>query len=116
MTRLPQELPLQVLDALRKGRAIEAIKLLRSLQHLGLKDAKHAIDQARSELHELQSAAPRHEMPPAAAPLFTTPEQLLAQRAPGEVPRSGGGIVVVLLLLVLALGAYFIIEDGWVFW
>ena len=38
-------LPANVLDALRRGDVIEAIKLLRASTGLGLKDAKDAIDQ-----------------------------------------------------------------------
>ncbi len=40
------DLPDNVLDALRRGRKIEAIKLLRKQRGIGLKEAKDAVDQS----------------------------------------------------------------------
>ena len=40
----PQELPAHVIDAVRRGNKIEAIKLLREHAGIGLKEAKDAVD------------------------------------------------------------------------
>lgn len=44
MNRLPNEMPHEVIEALERGRKIEAIKLLREGQGLGLKEAKEAVE------------------------------------------------------------------------
>ena len=38
------KLPTEVIDAIKAGRKIDAIKLLRESNSLGLKEAKHAVD------------------------------------------------------------------------
>ncbi len=40
----PQELPADVIDAVRRGNKIDAIKLLREHAGIGLKEAKDAVD------------------------------------------------------------------------
>jgi len=42
--KTPDGLPPEVVSALRSGRKIEAIKLLREAKGIGLKEAKHAVD------------------------------------------------------------------------
>ncbi len=42
---LNQPLPPEAITALRMGRKIDAIKILREVQSLGLKDAKERVDQ-----------------------------------------------------------------------
>ena len=77
-------LPPTVIDALQRGNKIEAIKLLRESDGLGLKEAKDAID-AMGAL-------------PAAGPM-----------APGEVPRSGNFTwAIVVAVAVLVAGYYFL--------
>ena len=44
MVEQGQDLPPEVRMALQQGRKIEAIKLLRELQRVGLKEAKEAVD------------------------------------------------------------------------
>lgn len=44
MVEQGQDLPPEVLAALQQGRKIEAIKLLRELKGIGLKEAKDAVD------------------------------------------------------------------------
>ncbi|MDO9617389.1 MAG: ribosomal protein L7/L12 [Pseudomonas sp.] len=44
MTGLDQDLPAEVVAALERGQKIEAIKLLRELRGIGLKEAKDAVD------------------------------------------------------------------------
>ncbi|MFP6848119.1 MAG: ribosomal protein L7/L12 [Pseudomonas sp.] len=51
MTELDQSLPPEVVAALQRGRKIEAIKLLRELKGLGLKEAKDAVDDFQAEQH-----------------------------------------------------------------
>ncbi|SEE75042.1 ribosomal protein L7/L12 [Pseudomonas anguilliseptica] len=44
MAEFDQDLPVQVIAALERGQKIEAIKLLRELKGIGLKEAKEAVD------------------------------------------------------------------------
>ncbi|WP_445938485.1 ribosomal protein L7/L12 [Pseudomonas sp.] len=44
MAEFDQDLPVEVVAALECGRKIEAIKLLRELRGIGLKEAKDAVD------------------------------------------------------------------------
>jgi hypothetical protein len=44
MTEFDQDLPVEVIAALERGQKIEAIKLLRELKGIGLKEAKEAVD------------------------------------------------------------------------
>ncbi len=44
MVEFDQDLPVEVVAALERGRKIEAIKLLRELRGIGLKEAKGAVD------------------------------------------------------------------------
>ncbi|HUE93102.1 ribosomal protein L7/L12 [Pseudomonas sp.] len=44
MSEFDQDLPPQVVAALERGQKIEAIKLLRELKGIGLKEAKEAVD------------------------------------------------------------------------
>lgn len=77
MAEFDQDLPAEVIAALERGQKIEAIKLLRELKGIGLKEAKEAVDDYTSE------------------------------RQPGSVPvvQSGGhgGIFWLLGLLVLGV-------------
>ncbi len=45
MTLIPDPLPLDVVDAIQRGSAIEAIKLLRAATGLSLKEAKDVVEQ-----------------------------------------------------------------------
>ena len=49
MTEVDEPLPHEVVAALERGRKIEAIKLLRELKGVGLKEAKDAVDRYKSE-------------------------------------------------------------------
>ncbi|MDH3440612.1 MAG: ribosomal protein L7/L12 [Gammaproteobacteria bacterium] len=51
------ELPPEVLDAIREGRKIEAIKILREAKGLGLANAKVLVDRA-SQTHGPKKAIP----------------------------------------------------------
>ena len=70
-------LPADVINAINAGRKIEAIKLLREAQGLGLKEAKHAVD------------AYARENPSA------------------QQPRSSGsGLVIIVVLVILGYALY----------
>ena len=74
-------LPPKVLEALRRGQMIEAIKLLRASTGLGLKEAKDWVD--------AHAATP----------------QMPTGLAPGEVPRReglAGWIMAIALIVVVA--------------
>ena len=49
MSELDQGLPPEVVAALERGQKIEAIKLLRGLKGMGLKEAKEAVDDYKAE-------------------------------------------------------------------
>ncbi|WP_371136059.1 ribosomal protein L7/L12 [Pseudomonas sp.] len=49
MAEFDQGLPVEVVAALERGQKIEAIKLLRELRGMGLKEAKDAVDGYTSE-------------------------------------------------------------------
>lgn len=113
--------PPEVLDALRRGRTFDAIKLLRK-SGFGLAEAKSLL-----EWHARQNTIPTRARPPAGsdAPEATPrpmahPHPPTATRAsiarglsPGEVPRGGGnGLGVGVLLVVGILAAlYFLGAD-----
>ena len=75
-----KKLPADVLNAIHAGRKIEAIKLLRQHDGLGLKDAKHMVD-----AYAMQN---RH---------------LIAQPEPGS---GTGRLVFIIIILTAAYGAY----------
>ena len=49
MSEFDQDLPPEVVAALQRGQKIEAIKLMRELRGLGLKEAKDAVEGRKSE-------------------------------------------------------------------
>jgi hypothetical protein len=74
-----------VIDAIRRGNKIDAIRLLRDQTGMGLKEAKDAV-----EGYELAHPAP-------------------ASTSPGEMQQSGGsGLRWIALLAVAAIVAYFL--------
>jgi len=76
-------LPPSVLDALRRGETIEAIRLLREATGLGLKEAKDRVD------------AYQRERPAGPGAL-----------APGQVGRRGGIVWWAVALVLVAIAAY----------
>jgi ribosomal protein L7/L12 len=65
-------LPANVLDAVARGNAVEAIKLLRAATGLGLKEAKDAIDaHVRGTPAHLSSSAPAGPLPPSVVEALT---------------------------------------------
>lgn len=64
MTDSASELSEKVIDALRRGKTIEAIKLLRASHGVGLAEAKHLIEQyLRGKAAPAATAAPPTGMP-----------------------------------------------------
>ncbi|TDP74275.1 ribosomal protein bL12 [Roseateles toxinivorans] len=86
MTIPTDPLPPEVLAAVQRGNKIEAIKLMRQLTGLGLKEAKDAVE-----------ASPQHAE--------------LGQGSPGEVRRSGSMGWVLLALVIAALVGYFLVRG-----
>lgn len=97
-------LPPEVLDALRRGQPLEAIKRLRAAGGLGLREAKQLVD-----AHRAGQAAEST----AARPVANPHQPHLGQPglAPGEVPRTRGGLGWVILALVLGAIAYVLMRD-----
>ena len=121
-------LPPDVVDALRRGDPLEAMKLLRASSNLSLRDAKGPIDRAtgrpaspRSSLQELfgslastPGSAARKTSDPARPAM--RPESLRAPRegdlSPGEMPRRGRAWTVFSLVAAALLLAWFRFGGG----
>jgi ribosomal protein L7/L12 len=68
MAKAPQDLPANVLEALSRGNALEAIKRLREAKGLGLAEAKHVVDAYRRQ----GKAAPARPEAPASVGIADT--------------------------------------------
>jgi hypothetical protein len=114
-------LPPEVLDALRRGRTLDAIKLLRK-SGFGLAEAKRLLEwQARQNTIPTRARAPDEpdapEPPPRPMahphPLPATQASIVRRLSPGEVPRGGGnGIGVGVLLVAGILAALYFLGAG----
>ena len=130
------KLPAEVIQALQRGNAIEAIKLLRQRTGLGLKEAKDVLDahQRGLPLPERGIEHPDPALSPAVAEAIRRRNTIEAirlfreetgmglkesreiiERAARSMPRRGSGEVtpsspgrVLLLLMVLAALAYYL--------
>jgi hypothetical protein len=110
-------LPPNVVEALRRGDKIGAIKLLREVARVGLAEAKNAIDTAnRQSATHRPEHNPEHRPAAAGTPPHSPPPQVPAAStlyspglSPGEVPRTSGGMgfVIVVIIAVIAI---------WLFW
>jgi hypothetical protein len=103
-------LPPQVIDALKRGNKIEAIKLLREAMALGLAEAKSVV-----EAHDMVggSSAPKQKPPPRTAlPRHTrahTGRPREDDLSPGEEPRHAAspmGIAIAIAAVVAAAWLY----------
>ncbi|HET6265217.1 MAG TPA: hypothetical protein VFD95_10180 [Usitatibacter sp.] len=108
--------PPEVLEALKRGNKIEAIKLLRAAAKVGLAEAKSVVDALQN--------APAGSAPAASPPAAKRPNVGIAHKhhainpnlirrpglSPGEVPHSGGGGMgwVVVLVGGLLLAWFFL--------
>lgn len=99
-------LPADVLDALRRGAMVEAIKRLRSSSGLGLKEAKDAIDAYRRDAGEVQPK-PSRVLFALSVKRNAGEDAAAAPMAPGEVPQSRAGLWLA-GAVALAVAAYFL--------
>lgn len=97
-----------VLDALRRGEYLNAIKLLRQQPGMDLKQAKDIIDAARVQLQTMaQGHAPQGDAPPQSPELHQRPGL-----APGEVPRGANSALWWIVLAVAAYAAWYLLRRG----
>ncbi|SRR5260221_5080852 len=102
-------LPPDVIDALNKGRLIEAIKLLRTGNGIGLKEAKDIIDS-----HIRRAGAPvgsqvAKDAAAASQRRMIADHSTASGYSPGEVPRGQNFAWVIMVLVAAAfLGFYFL--------
>lgn len=80
----PRPLPPTVQEALQRGNKIEAIKRLRQIEGIGLKEAKDAVEASGAGM--------------------------LQALAPGEVPESKGWLWVAVLLALAAVLAWLLLR------
>ena len=102
------QLPPNVVEALRRGNVLEAIKLLRQATGVGLKEATHAIGG-----HLRGHTAPTSHAASPRGPMALNARHPPARRSglsPGEMPRSGGGLW---WLGALAVGT---LVSGYLLW
>ena len=86
----PGGFPPAAADALRRGNKIEAIRLVREHQGIGLKEAKDLVEQqAQLIVPTVDSLSPRNGL------------------SPGEVPRGGGRIRWLLVAAAIVAGVVY---------
>ena len=110
-----QQLPDKVVEALKAGNAVLAIKLLRELKGIGLKEARDLLVAVRDGMPAAGKPAARNEpRPDAIAP--ARPTANVSRRptglAPGEVPHTDGVLWRVLVGIALTLLAYWFLREG----
>lgn len=97
-------LSIEVVNALRAGNKVEAIKLIREKSGMGLAEAKalaDAYDQFKGAAGAARSTIAKHVTGAQQAP-GTTP---LPGLSPGEEPRGGGALhVLVAVVFAIVLG------------
>jgi len=103
-------LPANVVEALRRGNKIEAIKLLRAATQVGLAEAKGVIDALESHAKATRAAQGKA---PVSAPARQVPTPQVQRRpreddlGPGEVPRaSPGAAAIAIVIAIIALVAW----------
>ena len=102
------ELPANVVEALQRGNAREAIKLLRQSTGLGLKDATYVVaDLLRGRKPPAVQAASSGGV---GAVHARDPPKRRPGLSPGEVPRSGGGLWWVVALAVGVLVSWYLLQ------
>jgi hypothetical protein len=102
-------LPADVLEALRRGNKIEAIKRLREVAKMGLAEAKGVVDALEGHATaEKPGATPR--VPHAAPHVQRRPR--VDDLSPGEAPRSSlGPAVFVIVLAALAFAVWLFLKK-----
>jgi hypothetical protein len=108
-------IPLEAERALRAGKKIEAIRLIRQSMNIGLAESKAVLEAFES--NPPRSAAPMggdsHDRAPARSaqplPRATAPGYVRrAGLSPGEVPRTHNGVQAALFIvaILIAIGVY----------
>ena len=110
-------LPPEVIDALKRGNKIEAIKRLREAMALGLAEAKNVV-----EAHDMVSgnSAPKEKAKPKAGMQSAAAKHTSSyirhrddDLSPGEVPRSMASPVgIVIAIAAVAAAAWLYSEFG----
>ena len=102
-------LPPQVLDAMRRGSLLEALKLLRQ-SGIGLKDARALLEAQRSRADS--PAAPSRTAQPATRfeSHQPTPGAVLGDLSPGQVSNAGNTAWWWILLALIGLVFYFLLR------
>lgn len=90
-----------VVDALRKGNKIEAIRILREKSGLGLEEAKDVIDRAPMQPSAIKQSVPNMSAPPTALPGLS----------PGEVPQTKGGRWWIAAVIVAGAVLYYVLSG-----
>ena len=118
------QIPPDVIEALKSGNKIQAIKALRRLKGLGLAEAKALVEEfarrnpdvaraakaAKARMPQPPPDAPAHrDAPHAFAP--AEPVYRATGLAPGEVPRSNASLFLVVLLIVAAVTVYYFLGE-----
>lgn len=118
MSNAAKPLPPQVLEALRAGQPLEAIRLLRESSGWGLKEAMGAIALHGGAVSKAK--APRKPRPstPHSVEVDSTHDDRKIEASdlydprysPGEVPRSQDGILWGVVAALIALALYFFLR------
>ena len=106
----PKALPAQVIEALRRGNKIEAIKLLREVKQVGLAEAKGVIDALESHANAGRAARGEAPVKPHASSLVQRRPHV-DDLGPGEAPRSSlGPAVIAIVLAIIAFSVWIFIR------
>src|SRR4051794_39877640 len=95
----PKLLPPQVIEALRRGDKIGAIKLMREASGLGLAEAKGAVEHHEGGIRPPAHPTRSHAVNAANAARTARGDGL----SPGEQPRTAGGFAIIGLIVMAAI-------------
>jgi hypothetical protein len=110
---MANNLPPEVVDALRRGNKIEAIKLLREAIGVGLAEAKGLVDHHEAGGGARPAGKPAAARPAAARPVHApTPAPRRDGLSPGEEPRSSNPATVIAVILFAALALWLYSQYG----
>ena len=97
------QMPPAVVEALRRGQKIEAIKLLiQHHRHLGLREAKRSV-----EMYEHDHSTDAQDVPQAPE----LPAHPLDERSPGEVAPTSNRLTLTILLAAVVYLLYLLLLD-----
>ena len=104
-------LPPQVIEALKRGNKIEAIKLLREAMRLGLAEAKSVVDALDAISGSTPTPAPKPQSKlkpqahPKPRPVRHTGRPREDDLSPGEEPRSSASLVGIIIAIAAVVAA-----------